>query len=109
MKIETNSEHTERLIREHADRHVPGRTLLRGYQWNGIDVPGRGTAATRRLKQQATQRAKAERKALLMDGDVITIDKDQFGRPVLELDPVTRTPTGRLKQFVVTKGWSDDA
>lgn len=32
-------------------RKVPGRTLPRGAQWTGHDIPGRGTAAARRLRQ----------------------------------------------------------
>lgn len=31
---------------------VPGRTLPKGYQWFGFDIPGRGGAAARRLRQQ---------------------------------------------------------
>lgn len=37
---------------------VDGRTLPKGFQWSGHDIPGRGKAATRRLKQLA----KAKRK-----------------------------------------------
>ena len=58
MKLETNSERVERLLREESDKKVPGRTLLKGYQWNGIDVPGRGKAAARRLRQMERRKAK---------------------------------------------------
>lgn len=32
---------------------VPGRTLPSGSQWTGSEIPGRGAAAKRRLKQMA--------------------------------------------------------
>lgn len=32
---------------------VPGRTLPKGRQWAGHDIPGRGKAAQRRLRQIA--------------------------------------------------------
>lgn len=34
-------------------KRVAGRTLPKGFQWNGCDVPGRGKAAQRRLRQMA--------------------------------------------------------
>src|ERR1019366_210681 len=39
----------------------------------------------------------------LRSGDVITIENDGYGRPVHELDPMTRKPTTRLKRFVITR------
>lgn len=39
-------------------QRVPGRTLPRGFQWNGAEIEGRGSASTRRLKQQEKLRAK---------------------------------------------------
>lgn len=39
-------------------RTRPGRTLPEGRQWAGHDVPGRGSAAKRRLRQMAKQAAK---------------------------------------------------
>lgn len=42
--------------REHSGlRFKEGRTLPKGYQWDGRDVPGRGKAAQRRLKQLEKQ------------------------------------------------------
>lgn len=35
------------------DRRVEGRTLPKGFHWSGHDLPGRGAAAARRLKQRA--------------------------------------------------------
>lgn len=32
-------------------RKVPGRTLPQGFTWAGHDIPGRGQAAARRLRQ----------------------------------------------------------
>lgn len=36
----------------------PGRTLPKGHQWAGHDIPGRGQAARRRLRQLARLAAK---------------------------------------------------
>lgn len=57
MKIETGSERTARLLLESESQGkiVPGRTLPKGYQWNGVDVPGRGSAPARRLRQLAAK------------------------------------------------------
>lgn len=59
MKIESNSERTARIIAEAKTNggKVPGRTLPRGYEWNGLDQPGCG-AAKRRLRQAQRQAAK---------------------------------------------------
>ncbi len=35
-------------------------------------------------------------------GDVITIPRDQYGRPVYAFDHETRLPTTHLQRFVVT-------
>jgi hypothetical protein len=40
--------------------------------------------------------------ALLKEGDIITIPKDQYGKPVLRIDPVTRKATKELRTFRVT-------
>ncbi len=60
MKIETNAERVERLIRDAKSQGavVPGRSLPKGYQWVGYDVQGRGSAAARRLRQMARQQEK---------------------------------------------------
>lgn len=49
----TNDEVIERLETAPADRRVPGRTLLKDHSWDGRDLPGRGNAAQRRLRQMA--------------------------------------------------------
>lgn len=49
----TNDEVIERLATAPDDRRVPGRTLLKDHSWDGRDVPGRGSAAQRRLRQMA--------------------------------------------------------
>lgn len=63
MRLETNSERAERLLREARSDGtvVPGRTLPKGKQWVGYDLEGRGSAPARRLRQQARQQAKQER------------------------------------------------
>lgn len=38
-----------------AIRRVEGRTLPKGFQWAGHDIPGRGRAAARRLRQMQKQ------------------------------------------------------
>lgn len=63
MKLESNTERIERLRRENAVKIVPGRTLLKGYQWNGLDSSAHGNAPARRLRQAARQAAKQARKA----------------------------------------------
>ncbi len=42
-----------RLIRALEHGQVPGRTLPKGAQWIGHDIPGRGSASKRRLQQMA--------------------------------------------------------
>ncbi len=37
---------------------VEGRTLPKDFQWSGHDIPGRGKAAARRLKQLQKQAGK---------------------------------------------------
>jgi hypothetical protein len=37
----------------------------------------------------------------LIVGDIITIPRDQYGHPVVKLDPKTRQPTGELQRFRV--------
>lgn len=60
MKLETNSELVERLLREAKETgsKVEGRTLPKGYQWNGIDTIGHGSAQKRRLRQLERREAK---------------------------------------------------
>ncbi len=38
----------------------------------------------------------------LKAGDIITIPRDQYGRPVVAFDPVTMEPTKQLQKFVIT-------
>lgn len=40
-------------------------------------------------------------------GDIITIPRDQYGRPVRRFDPETRLPTTELQRFVVTEVGAD--
>ena len=65
MKLETLSEQRERELREAKEqgRQMPGRTLPRGRQWNGLDQPGCG-AARRRLRQAAKALEAEFRKAM---------------------------------------------
>lgn len=62
MRIETIAEQRARVLEEMKDRRVPGRTLPRGVQWNGLDQPGCG-AAKRRLRQAERLAAKKQRLA----------------------------------------------
>jgi hypothetical protein len=59
LKIETNSERTARILAEAKAQgtQVPGRTLPKNYQWNGLDQPGCG-AAKRRLRQEEARKSK---------------------------------------------------
>ncbi len=57
MKIESVSEHRERMLRENEKYRVPGRALPLNCQWTGVDQVG-GGAAKRRLKQLEKQKAK---------------------------------------------------
>lgn len=58
LKSETNSERIARLIAENPNKVVEGRTLLEGYQWNGLDCPGRGNAPAQRRRQAEKLAAK---------------------------------------------------
>lgn len=75
MKIETVSEKRERILRENDHRRVLGRTLPRGFQWNGIDQPG-GGASKRRLRQQAKLDAKLASKTALSAEEELHGDPD---------------------------------
>lgn len=39
------------LLNDKRLTRVDGRTLPKGFQWSGHDIPGRGNAAKRRLRQ----------------------------------------------------------
>lgn len=43
------------LLKDKRLTFVDGRTLPKGYSWSGHDIPGRGKAAKRRLKQMEKQ------------------------------------------------------
>lgn len=64
MKLETLKERRTRLMHEAEmqGKKVPGRSLPRGYQWNGTDAEGSGSAAKRRLKQAERLEEKRNRK-----------------------------------------------
>jgi hypothetical protein len=57
VKVLTLKEAAELLdakARERASKGLErGRSLVAGYQWTGQDVPGRGSAVKRRLRQIA--------------------------------------------------------
>jgi hypothetical protein len=50
----SEQERRAHLLKELAARKVPGRTLPRGMQWTGLDLPG-GRACQRRVRQIARQ------------------------------------------------------
>lgn len=50
MRIETRTEQRARVFAESV-RQVPGRTLPRGAQWIGADIPGRSGAQRRRRQR----------------------------------------------------------
>ena len=74
MKIETTSERRARILAEAKEqgKQIPGRTLPKGYQWNGLDQPG-GGAVKRRLRQAEQQQEKADREVALraVEGTVL--------------------------------------
>lgn len=81
QRFETARERGTRMTREYAalqagQVHVPGRTLPLGKQWIGWDIPGRGQAPARRLRQAAKLAAKKEASCTAnAQSDVVAPDK----------------------------------
>jgi len=86
MKIETRAERIDRLIQEAKTRGraVPGRSLPKGFQWDGCDVEGRGSAAARRLRQLARKQEKLARAQPPSEDAVARTDGEVAGQPPRE-------------------------